>query len=555
MKTLKIDMKHAFIRFFKNENLTYMYALSILAIIAKFLKLMKLNSGSDGFDAYVMPLVTCLEMVKYLFVFFLFLTFEYLYMLKSASLEETVGGISNGIRRYENGSLSVCIIGAFVYWVMIVLLNTAGGIFLGNKDMAYIIQSSFTLFVFVFGNLLLASLLAWVTSKYFGRIMSYFILVGMVLFSSFYFEEISALLYEMGVNIYPFQEIFTIMPTGLKFMPNFHNPFVAQPKQMALITAWIFGLYTLAKMHRNFEQKRSRLYWISGLICMIAICMFCAPASNILMNENPAGTLMESQMYYGNDTGNLDVDFEKFEAVSYKMEMTINTRLKNSVEIEVTPCNLECYAFTLYHGFKVKRVSDQNGKKLRFSQTEDALYIYNDDSEDIRLLNIYYKGGSSTYYSNALAIYLPGDFPYYPQPGIHDVYDRERYGYKSNFLEKDAYFEVNISGHGNIYSNLDSTQKGSYKGYCRGPIFLKGLLKKYDYRDVTVTYPYLDKDFSEETIKKWIDTLKDGLGISCPDKIFFHPNVNQRVMIHKGDDYIIAPYMFDPEQYTDEGME
>lgn len=555
MKTLKIDIKHAFIRFFKNENLTYMYTLSILAIVARFLKLMKRISGSDMFDVYVMPLVTCLEMVKYLFVFFLFLTFEYLYMLKSASLEETIGGISNGIRRYENGSLSVCIIGAFVYWVIIALLHTAGGIFLGNKDMAYMLQSSFTLFVFVFGNLLLASFLAWVTSKYFGRIMSYFILTGMVLFSSFYFEEISALLFETGVNIYPLQEIFAIMPTGLKFMPNFHNPFVVQLNQIALIAAWIFGLYTLAKMHRNFEQKRSRLYWISGLICIIAICIFCAPSSNILMNENPTGTLMESQMYYRNDTGSHEVDFDKFEAVSYKMEMTINNQLKNSVEIEVTPCNLECYAFTLYHGFKVKKVSDQNGKKLRFSQTEDVLYIYNDDSADISLLNIYYKGGSSTYYSNALAIYLPGDFPYYPQPGIHDVYDRERYSYKSNFLEKDAYFEVHISGHGNIYSNLDNTQKGSYRGYCRGPVFQKGLLKKYDYRDVSVTYPYLNKEFSDEAIKKWIDNLKDGLGVSCPDKIFFAPNVNQGVMIHKGDDYIIVPYMFEPEQYTDEGME
>ncbi|MCM1273297.1 MAG: hypothetical protein NC225_08940 [Clostridium sp.] len=555
MNTLKTDMKHAFIRFFKNETLTYMYALSILAIIAKFLTSMKRISSSDGFDVYVMPLVTCLEMVKYLFVFFLFLTFEYFYMLKSASLEETVGGISNGIRRYENGSLSVCVIGAFVYWGMIALLNMAGSIFLGNKDMAYMLQSSFTLFVFVFGNLLLASLLAWVTSKYFGRIMSYFILVGMVLFSSFYFEEISAMLLGMGVNIYPFQELFTIMPTGLRWMPNFQNPFVVQPKQMALIATWILGLYTLAKMHRNFEQKRSRVYWISGFVCMIAACIFCAPSSNILMNENPEGTVMESQMYYGNDTGSREADFEKFEAVSYKMEMMINTRLKNSVEIEVTPCNLDCYAFTLYHGFQVKRVSDQNGKKLRFSQVEDALYIYNDDSEDISLLNIYYKGGSSTYYSNALAIYLPGDFPYYPQPGIHDVYDRERYGYQSDFLEKDAYFEVNISGHSNIYSNLDSTKKGSYKGYCRGPIFLKGFLKKYDYRDVTVTYPYLNKEFSEETIKKWIDTLKDGLGVSCPDKIFFQPSVNQPKVIHKGDDYIIAPYIFDSDEYTDEGME
>lgn len=548
MRKIRFDLKSGFIRLWSHENLKYIFMLSVLLSVTYFVKIILNIKSNMMFDAYVMPMTISLQMIKYLFVFFVFMSFEYIYMLKASFLDETVESMNHGIMRYERGSLIVCIILALFYWILFVMLNIGACIYIGFFDIKYYMYIAAALFFNIFNIMVFAIMLAWMAAKRFGRILSYSVFIGIIFFSSVYFEDITALLYDMGINIYTFQELFSFLPTGLDFMPNFQNPFAVQPYRIALLYAWIFGIIAVAFFYNNYVQKKKYHSVVFVILMFISLSVYLMPAPKIIMNENPKGTLYEGQEYYLNNKIIQKESCDDFQAKSYKMKMKIGRQLDNLVSISVEPHDLKCYGFTLFHGYKVYSVKNQDGDELSYLQVQDYLYIYNEE-KDLKEVCIHYKGNSSTYYACKQGVFLPGNFPYYPQPGLNKVYDPEHYTYSGDFLKTKAYFEVTIVGKKDIYSNLEYDGSGCYKGYCNGPIFAQGFLKQYEQHDICLVYPYLNADYSLTNIKAWVKTLQDELPGLYPDKIFVAPNLNQENVIYISDDYTITPYLFDIDEY------
>lgn len=551
MEKIRFDIKSGFIRLWSHENLKYVFMLSVLATITFFIKNVLYIKSSMLFDAYVMPMTISLGMIKYLFVFFLFMAFEYIYMLKASLLEEAVESMYHGIRRYERGSLLVCILLAAFYWLLFVVLNVGACAYIGFFDWKYYFYIFGVLFFYVFNILLLAILLAWMVAKRFGRIVSYSILICIIFFSSVFFEEITALLYDMGINIYPFQELFSFLPTGMDFMPNFQNPFVVQIYRIALLYMWIFGVTAIACFHKHPIQKTFYGSLAFVVLTLVSLVLYIVPSPKILMNENPKGTLYEGQVFYADNEIVFKESGDDFQVNSYIMNMKIGRQLENTVDINVEPHDLQCYCFTLFHGYSVDSVKDQDGNKLPYLQEQDYLYIYK-DKDDVKTLSIHYQGSSSTYYACSQGVFLPGNFPYYPQPGLKKVFDPDNYTYAGDFLKEKAYFEVKIQGGHQIYTNLECDDTGWYKGYCQGPIFANGFLEQYEQQGISLVYPYLNSDYSVADIQTWIRSLQDELKGAYPDKIFVAPNLNQKNTIYISDDYTITPYLFDAIEYETE---
>lgn len=553
MKRFLFDVKSAYLRFRKNDILSFFYILGIVYAICYFFDDFRKYCHEDDFDAYLISMTVSLRMVKYMFALFLFIAFEYFYSIRSSYMEETIESIYGGRKSFERGNLAVCVIGAFVYWLTLVVINVSSNIYMGMYDVRYNVYIIGVLFVNVFLNLVIAIMVAWVVSKKIGRICAYFILIGIVFLSSSNFEELAELLtYEMGHNIYPVQELFAFLPMGLNWMPNFNNPFMIQAYQLTLKSAWIFGMIAIAFCTKHFGKKIKKKYILPGIAALLCVVLYYMPASKLMMNSDPNGTLYEGELYYwGKEMTEADSVYEEFTPLSYQMDMRFGRELKNKVKIKIEPGNLKCYAFTLFHGFRVKSVKDQDGYNMDFTRKDDYLYVNNDSLKEITEICIYYQGGSSVYYSNSQGIYLPGAFAYYPQPGIRAVYDADSYSYCFEFLPEDVYFEVKLNGVRDVYSNLQYTEDGVFKGYCSGPVFLKGFLKEYEYEDTVIVYPYLNGEYKQSMLEEWINNLKYSLKESCPKQIFFAPNVNHGYTIQYGTDYIIAPYLFGAEEYIE----
>lgn len=98
---------------------------------------------------------------------------------------------------------------------------------------------------------------------------------------------------------------------------------------------------------------------IIGTLCIIFYIGYSLPASKVSMNGNPQNTMAHDQYYYVLE------DKVRNEKADYKMErydmkLKIGRQLSAIVKIKVNR-NLKRYKMTLYHGYKVKKVYDQDG--------------------------------------------------------------------------------------------------------------------------------------------------------------------------------------------------
>lgn len=124
--------------------------------------------------------------------------------------------------------------------------------------------------------------------------------------------------------------------------------------------------------------------------------------------------------YYSSDMER-EIDAQ-YRASGYDMVLKFGRQLTAEVAMAVDSPNLEAYPMTLYHGYQIKSVTDDTGEPLRYTRDGDYLTVENNPSGSLREIRLAYAGYSSTFYSNSQAVYLPGSFPYYPQPGFHTVF-------------------------------------------------------------------------------------------------------------------------------------
>ncbi len=211
---------------------------------------------------------------------------------------------------------------------------------------------------------------------------------------------------------------------------------------------------------------------------------------------------MDAPIYY--ETHMPKMEAADFAVDKYTMNMKIDNQLYVECKMNLSDNSLKEYAFTLYHTFDIKSVTDGSGKKLDYVRDGDYITI-SSTGHEIDLINIVYKGIPDNYYVDAEAVYLSGTFAYYPRAGKYAVYNNE----ERRFLpsvdnSKDAYFDVTISSGTKVYSNLEESN-GRYTGTAASMLLMGGFVKEVVVDNVIVYYPYLSRDdMSESAIKAMI---------------------------------------------------
>ena len=144
---------------------------------------------------------------------------------------------------------------------------------------------------------------------------------------------------------------------------------------------------------------------------LAAVCLITAlsPASKILRaSYNMTESVSADEIYYDKHPSDVIPKNPGFKIAEYNADLRAFLKLSATVTMTVDNTDLEEYAFTLYHGYKVKSAKDQNGNTLNFAQDGDFLTVYT--QEKTKTITLKYTGFSTKFYSNVQGLFYRAIF-------------------------------------------------------------------------------------------------------------------------------------------------
>lgn len=247
-----------------------------------------------------------------------------------------------------------------------------------------------------------------------------------------------------------------------------------------------------------------------------------------MTDYNPKESLNEPQEYYHTQLklGTGKKERAEFSVEQYNLGIKIDRCMSVVAQMSVDRSNLSEYKFTLFHGFKVKKVTDFSGNELEFTREGDYLCVKG--TGDVKGITVEYKGFSAQYYSNSQGVAMPGLMAYYPHAGYYVLYDSDLCSMRPMLLEKEADFTVNVECEKTVYCNLEQTGENSFKGKADSVTLYSGFLKETVVQGVRVIYPYEDSTMTSALINKVLgdSSFRENIGENIKT-VFVLPNLNQ----------------------------
>lgn len=123
----------------------------------------------------------------------------------------------------------------------------------------------------------------------------------------------------------------------------------------------------------------------------------------------------------------------------YKMDFFVRGNLRAKVQIQFVGPIPEKSFFTLYRGYRIVSIIDEEGKHLKYSRRGDYVEL-NTHNATCKQITFSYFGTGGGNYSNEQGICLPATFPYYPWPDAQKYVDNRvlvgNNSHSDNFLIK-----------------------------------------------------------------------------------------------------------------------
>ncbi len=354
--------------------------------------------------------------------------------------------------------------------------------------------------------------------------------------------------------------IVEIFPENANFTVNGYLGYPVQIQRIAIILFWIVVHLAVLAFYFHKHVRKILFPSICILAAMVCLGIFMMPRTN-LTGLGKEAALLYSQLHYRGLQ-----QYEKKEAgfsvKGYQMDIKASNQLtfKATLSFEDIGTNEEPYAFTLYHGFQIKKIYTQSDDILGFQRDGDYLYVY--APETAKEITFEYEGNGCPFYGEYAGIYLPAGLPYYPIAGFHKVYDEKNICFSPISLPKAVPFEVHVDYHGKVYSNLakdknSSNQRHSigntedFSGTVKEVLLLGGFVKEIEYEEYRFLFP---STYNESRILEDIRETVDGFSAfegdlknSLSNKVFvWMPDINGADREAYFDDMVMC-YMFKKE--------
>lgn len=464
------------------------------------------------------------------FVFFIFISYYYLDKARHESLEECVRVMKGGLPALYGSQMGVLILLDFVFSAVMFGYNLYAYFAIGIGHAEIILHILACILLYIFALSLVAILLGALLAMKCNRLVSGMIMVFVVLLTSpIGLYMIEALYYNMHIDLFAFYEAICLFPRRTSTMPQHSIGYSLLPDRVSAILFFAALLLIPILLHVLKRQKTVKVVStaLCGVIVLSCGAVYVYPSSRILTDKNPKSELVADQFYYDSpDTVQLDED-GGFEITRYEMELKVGNFLKAQTTVYPDVSDRSNYKFTLYHGYKVKEITDQNGSSLNFTQNGDYIEVTRSEGE-IRSLTFRYSGDSASYYAHAQGISLPGFFAYYPRSGYRLVYDTQSRSFYNLSLNDPAEFSLRLDYGREVYSNLEKTGENTFLGSSDGCTIVSGFYTEKVVNGTDIVYPYLDSEqfgngFLERDMSQFLNGIDQGTYVK---KIIILPYIN-----------------------------
>ena len=311
------------------------------------------------------------------------------------------------------------------------------------------------------------------------------------------------------VNIWPAKAVFSwVLPPNTTWSMDYQYGISCEAWRWSLTGLWL--CLVLAALAGKLLRGRVRLAAAGACLAGFAGCLALAVQGDSLIDltTSPTSVFRADDAYYGQHPQREEEP--AFQIAVYDMDLALGRELRAAVTMDLEGPALSAYPFTLYHGYQVTRVTDENGAALPFTREGDYLTVT--PVGPLSSLTVEYAGSSPMFYSGSQGACLPGCFPYYPWAGYRKIFYGEP-GDETRLLAfiprtdlPESEFAVKVTGGKNVQVSLPESD-GAYRGRANGLSLMGGLLEARElgpYR--LVTSPLAPPGY--QATKEWLDQLQ-----------------------------------------------
>lgn len=416
-----------------------------------------------------LPIQDSLKIMPVLFFLFMILSYEIFYQIKKNSLQETIyAGRYGKQKQFFNDFFIV-----FFLDIMTTLYIFAGYLryyhIKNITNQTYIWYSVRVLVIYVFLALLVAVFFGIFAAQFYKRIAGISVLLCLYFLLSDTFNIFIANLFMDNYELSNKSLIFALFYRNADALLDNNYFLTAENTNIYRVLFWIILCMTLICIKNKNEIRKKIVLSILTLVSFV-IAQLPSGACYIFEYASNADAWTHEQIYYDEYFSKYDTKSEniikkvkkyndKFKIVRYDMTYEISDVLNGKVEVVPDKKKLNEYQFTMYHGYKIKRITNEEGEELEYSVTGgDYINIIN-KKENIQKIVFEYSGYCRFFYSTTQGINLPGSFAYYPIPGWHQIYDVDEMKYTHNYLKNNPEFNLKIVNKGNYNINVNLPEK------------------------------------------------------------------------------------------------
>lgn len=501
---------------------------SIIYTVILFYKYLIILLDWNNLTSPLNDFTEILKLSLFAFIFSSFIAYEFSYKVKRSHVEECLRTQHKAYTALIAIQILMLQVFIFVYMLVTLLFGFAITVKYNCWSTSWTLEMFLNIFLSFFMIPSCGVLMGVVVSKYFKRVNGYLLMILFLVLCSSMMNDVAIMLYELNINFYPLIFIFNFFPPALDWTPIYAFGSSILPYRWILAVFWTCIFVVLLLCHLNNKTIKDKLkIFISFILSAFCIVLLLQPMSILLLDsDDPERSIMADWEYYHVMFPNDNIESANFNVDEYNLDIHICNEMKATAKLTVDNINLQEYKFTLYHKFKIDKVLDDDGKEINFEQNGDYITLYN-YNDSCKSFTFYYSGYSTIYYTNYQGVFLPGYFPYYPQSGWKKVYDRDYQGFSQSKLEKPAFFNVNVNCNKEIYSNLQKQGKNKFSGYTDGLTLLAGHYSTYTKDGIEIVFPYLNSDYTDNNIEKYVCDLVGTNALPNSIKtVFITPSIN-----------------------------
>ena len=503
-KIYKLNLKS----FFKSRHISAAFFIS-LAVCIIYLIYEIVNMHRYNYNEPMHFLRTANKLGIYAFILFSFLSFEYISTPQNVYMNETISTIYHGKLKMNISRLMVLLIPICIFSIIVFLLNAA---LYALADIHYGVY-----FVHIIKNIILNIFFVSVIGGLLGAIlglklkrMGAYSLIALIAFCISpgfqpFAEEVGVLTssFSKPLNIFPIWDGIRILAPDTEWATDNVYGFSIEACRWNLALFWTLALGTIYIVKTDIKRKTTKAICLAlALVAVANFAGFIHQGSIVRKDTRPNGFSYPQADYAQTMTD--DIQQADFTVLAYDMVLDVKRELNADVAITFeTYSDIDVYSFTLYRGYKVKKVTDEAGNELQYERNEDFLDIINDFGDGLAKIHIEYKGHGEKYVSNRQGLALMGYFPYYPMEGHLKIWDGNNIVANTDFPKKK--FKVKVNFPLNIVSNLEK-QGNVFEGISTTATFVGGMIIEEDIDGVTFAHsPFIEiGTFSVEDIdKQW----------------------------------------------------